>query len=215
MKRRLISLGMVLPLVAVTLAAAEIEWEHEWHSSTLFLDAQPPVLADTFGHRSKYQHDAPSPLLLESDEVSGAWLTINDATAWNPADAGGTTLEFRMKVDYTAEGALYAAQVICYGVNGNQRIEVNFNEEGVGFFDQEKTYAMKTATFNTYRLTFTGTKTFLYVNDEPEPVLSTEARGDGWNLREVTFGDGGSVRVGGQTEWEFIRWSHQGMFPPE
>ncbi len=202
-------------LVAAGAVHAEVSWQHEWRCTTPLVETKPIFIADTFGYPAKVDGSGGGPVTLHSSVGSGAWIVMNDPDAWKPQSPNGTTIEFRMKVDFAAEGAVYAAQFTCTGLNGDRRIELNFDENGVRFFDHEQTHPLEMHDFNTYRLTFTATEAVLYVNDHPEPVLRTGGTGMGMGRSQFSFGDGSSVRIGGDTAWEYVRWTNDGVFPPD
>lgn len=194
-------------------ASGEVTW-HEWNSTNTSLSNATPAWAKTTqGSGSPSIVDtAGSPTVFKSTASdANAYATMTNTSYWVPTSAAGTTIEFRMKIDSVGSGKDYAAVFSVYGITGDYRFELNLSANGIRFFTGTE-YALDTSVFNTYRLTFEGRNAKLYINDNNIPVLTNYTSGGGSGLTRIVIGDIGSS-WGGQTEWEYVKWTNDGVFP--
>lgn len=160
-----------------------------------------------------------------SASVSGGILTIVTAaptqslayvlnggsgTDWNPTTLG-TTVELNLKVDsqLTTLGAgtfsiRTGSQTWVMAFATNKITEV---VSGVSVA------AVTDDAFHIYRFTENdmGGNLNLYVDNSPTPLMSWAGLASGANL--LVFGDN-LDEVGGQMQWDYIRWTNQGAFAP-
>lgn len=69
--------------------------------------------------------------------------------------------------------------------------------------------------FHLYRITMdTGTtaNAYLYVDNGQSPVMTNY--GSTASLNRIYFGDASASGIGGHSQWNFLRWTNEGMFPP-
>ncbi len=210
--------ALTLLLALAPESKAQAIW-HTWDTTTtLAADSSPKWNLSFFGWTgANYWTEAPPAAIKLTSQGAGAGVqgTLDKNTDyWNPGQPSGSTLEFSLRVESQAEGVPYAAMVTFSNSasSANLRWQLNFTTSGVRFFDDAET-ALDMSGFNTYRITFTDTNASLYINNNVTPTLVRTSIISGGSTPAISFGDPGSNQ-GGETHWEYITWTNDGMYAP-
>lgn len=179
--------------------ASEVEWNQEF----IFIGL-PQELDASWMRMGDGEADLEDGrLVLRSRTEGGSYYLLSGASGiWNADEP--TTVEFRVRVAEVEADAEAGGHII---------LQTN---ENAWVFNLEN------SDFKTYRITLEYDQALVYELDSAaDPIVLETERLDRENYTEdelnansIGFGDY-SKRIGGVTEWEFLRWTNQGAFPPE
>lgn len=186
--------GFIMVGLTTPAFAADVAWTHE-----LGVDALPNQQS------SRWQPAGPglstleeSRLVLDSTEGREIYWTFEGGE--NDGDWDGnqpTTVEFRVRAPKVEDG-----------MDGAGHLVVADGTNHYGF-------TIKDPEWHTYRIVLSGGTALLYTDGElaSEQTLPSAQFLPGAGRNHIYFGDGGGA-LGGVTEWEFLRWTTEGAFPP-
>ncbi len=140
-------------------------------------------------------------LVLDPGELSHAYWFLNHRNTLSKWDGShATTVEFRMRV--RNEATQSALIMVSDG-------------------DKSYLFNLSAQTMTTYRLVLDQGEATLYRIDSPDPVHHTTGKENHGEPRGSSPIGANSIAFGkirktnqGISEWEFIRWTHEGAFPP-
>ena len=69
--------------------------------------------------------------------------------------------------------------------------------------------------FHVYRITAIGSNIKLYADNNPAPVIDlANGLSPATKSSRIYFGDADSARTGGESQWDYLRWTNKGVYPP-
>lgn len=137
-------------------------------------------------------------------------LSGGPASAWNPT-TGGSAVEIRMKVD--SQVSTFAGSFLL--ATGNRGWNINFNTNGLQeILGGGNIVTMDTTAFHVYRFTIDGINGPLNMYVDGNTTPSVTWAGISSTANRIDFGDFIAGTVGGVTEWDYIRWTNAGAYPP-
>jgi len=132
---------------------------------------------------------------------------------WNPEPSAGTTLEFELQIIDQFSGADAAQDITAR--TPERTFHLFFTPTSVQCLGDGEKWSMDTTDrLHRYRLTIDPDGNgALYVDDHPDPVLTTRGIANKRGLPFLDFGDASNAYAG-VARWKSLRWSHGGVFPP-
>lgn len=133
-------------------------------------------------------------------------------TNWDGATASGSTIEVRMRI--LEDTSQFIGPAGLFIETGPYIYQLKFLTDRVDFDGFE--YFLDVTQFHTYRVTFDtgpGQIAYLYIDGGPIAVIRNNNR-HGDDVNRFFFGDGSGGNYGGKTEWDYVRWTNAGQYPP-
>jgi len=159
-------------------------------------------------------------LTTEGDGKTNQGGYINmGTTAWQNTPA--STIEMRLRIVEQIPGTLFAASLRARA--DKKALGIFFSADGVRLGGQatpaDACAAVDATTFHVYRITLDANAVKLYLDGNPEPILTSPPESGlprpliefGAFLSSAKFPENG---LGGTSEWDYIRWTQTGAFPP-
>jgi len=147
-------------------------------------------------------------LTLRSTLEQQERFEISDSKWWTARPEVGTTVECRVRV-VRGVAPDKPATLLRFG-NGAYALSLYLFPDKI---DVGQAHALDTTDrFHTYRMTLVGNEAKVYLDGDPQPVISTTANPDPSNA--IFFGDASNSYVGGENQWDYIRWTNAGSHPP-
>ena len=186
--------------------ATDSLWKHAYEADVI-PPAADPAWEDLYLGQNIGSADG-GILTLRSTLQQQEHYRLPHGPAWSAGAKVGTTVECRVRVVSGVEPDKPAA-LLSFS-NGAYAITVCFFTDRVAMGPPVK--MATTDGFHTYRITLDGSQARLYVDGKPTAAASTTASPAKAN--EIYFGDASNTYVGGETRWDYIRWTNAGAYPP-
>lgn len=157
--------------------------------------------------------DTPKKETIDGISISSRTYIITNPRFWNPVKPpGGSTIEFRMKVESVAPGCANAT-VVGFST-GTLSFRLAFDTAGI-VTGQKEYIDVDTTEMHTYRITFeeNASAASLYVDNADEPI-ATLAGVASTTPAAVFFGSLYEAS-GGTSAWEYVALTNDGAYTPE
>ena len=194
--------------------ASAITYDYDWNANAEPSDASvDPQWTSYFGTGSYTQHGDSTGTIETTDKGYHQLYRIGGGggTSWNHSTAYDSTIQFRLKVNYTADGAANAGSIgFNVGTSVGKYWIFNFTETDIVEYATQDSYAMDTTGFNTYKIVIdaNGDQAHLYVGETL--VMDTDGGVSGVDRLEI--GDW-SGDTGGSITWDYVQWTNGDACP--
>lgn len=155
-------------------------------------------------------------LTIESGDTDACYYRIvggGKNRHWDGASADGSTIEFRVRI--VEKQNAFAGHFII--LDGIKRYPLAFTADQVWFSTGSTGKESFGPDFNIFRITLRDGVANVYINNSKEIALSStgeEVKVESNPRNEILFGFRNKYAKGIQ-EWDYIRWTNGGAFPPK